>query len=168
MGFVPRQTDGVDLQCGRVALAIPLSLFMQHDADELNGKNGAIKVQETSELLLTEKAQMLCYMQNKAGPGRLARFYDPASTDPIVEQLLGLVTSQHPSANGSSVPAAAMIVASNADDTSPVVWVHNNGLGSGEESNGAIQQIGHWQGLGTLNDLSGPMEVKRWGLVRPV
>ncbi|TGO22728.1 hypothetical protein BPAE_0157g00150 [Botrytis paeoniae] len=52
IGFVPRQTDGADLQCGRHALAISLSLFMQHDADELIGKNGAIKAQEISELEL--------------------------------------------------------------------------------------------------------------------
>ncbi|CCD43896.1 hypothetical protein BofuT4_P061060.1 [Botrytis cinerea T4] len=81
---------------------------------------------------------------------------------------LGVVTSQHPSAKERSMSAAAMIVDSNADDTSPVVWVHNNRLGSGEESNGAIQQSVHWQVFGPQNDLSGPMEVKRWGIVRPV
>ncbi|KAK6592111.1 hypothetical protein H4I96_11971 [Botrytis cinerea] len=81
---------------------------------------------------------------------------------------LGVVTSQHPSEKERSMSAAAMIVDSNADDTSPVVWVHNNRLGSGEESNGAIQQSVHWQVFGPQNDLSGPMEVKRWGIVRPV
>ncbi|KAK6593527.1 hypothetical protein H4I95_11316 [Botrytis cinerea] len=81
---------------------------------------------------------------------------------------LGVVTSQHPSAKERSMSAAAMIVDSNADDTSPVVWVHNNRLVSGEESNGAIQQSVHWQVFGPPNDLSGRMEVKRWGIVRPV
>ncbi|TGO60308.1 hypothetical protein BOTNAR_0147g00080 [Botryotinia narcissicola] len=47
-------TDGADLQCGRDALAISLSLFMQHDADELHSRLGAIKAQGTPELLSTK------------------------------------------------------------------------------------------------------------------
>ncbi|KAF7954830.1 uncharacterized protein EAE97_000089 [Botrytis byssoidea] len=66
---------------------------------------------------------------------------------------LGAMASQHPSADGNSAPAAAMIIVSNADDTSPVVWVHNNELGSDEENNGVVQRIGCWRGFSPPNDL---------------
>ncbi|TGO74237.1 hypothetical protein BELL_0297g00010 [Botrytis elliptica] len=63
-----------------------------------------------------------------------------------LELELAVVASKHPSADSSSGPSA-IIVGSNADDTSPAVWVRNNRLGSDGEKNGAIQQIGHWQGF---------------------
>ncbi|TGO14393.1 hypothetical protein BTUL_0054g00650 [Botrytis tulipae] len=85
--------------------------------------------------------------------------HDCPSGDPCFEKIprqrleLGAMASQHPSADGNSAPAAAMIVDSNADDTSPVVWVHNNKLGSDEENNGVVQQIGCWRGFSPPNDL---------------
>ncbi|TGO50157.1 hypothetical protein BCON_0190g00090 [Botryotinia convoluta] len=119
-------------------------------------------------------------MQNKAGLGlRLPTtklgsprglhnsLHQPADQMVSVKPLeLGVVASQHPSADSNSVSAAAMIVDSNADDTSPVVWVHNNGLGSDEENNGAIQQIGHWQGFSPPNDLKDALEATDWGILR--
>lgn len=70
VGFVPRQTDGADLQCGRDALAIPLSLFMQHDADEYYmARLGAIR---SRNLLATfHEMKTNVYMHKKAGLDRL-------------------------------------------------------------------------------------------------
>ncbi|THV45768.1 hypothetical protein BGAL_0452g00040 [Botrytis galanthina] len=66
VGFVPRQTDGADLQCGRDALAIPLSLFMQYDADEYYmARLGAIR---SRNLLATfHEMKTNVYMHKKAG-----------------------------------------------------------------------------------------------------